>query len=180
MTSIRDISRRALQAGDVAVEANITSSNQLKTVLQRLAQEKIALTSAVSSAETSAIESSNKLSLVVEEITILETELSELRRQLDDTRSTSMNTQGQLSERTMEKQNLLNKITETRSLIAQPSNDLSILAVDVGKSEGQRAELDEKEQSLNSDIMDMKKDVNNINNELVALQSILMALNGDM
>ena len=110
----------------------------------------------------------------------MEVELSELRRQLDDTRSTSMNTQGQLSERTIEKQALLNKITETRSAIAQQSNDLSTLAVDVGKSEGQRAELDEKERSLHSDILNMKKDVNNINNELVALQSILMALNGDM
>jgi hypothetical protein len=50
-----------LQAGDVAVESNITNSSSLRLVLQRLQQEKIALTAAVESAEASATDSSNKV-----------------------------------------------------------------------------------------------------------------------
>ena len=48
----------------------------LKLVLQSLVQEKIALTAAVSRAETQARESSAKLNDIVEEITVLEAQCS--------------------------------------------------------------------------------------------------------
>ena len=125
MASIRDVSRRALQAGDIAVESNISNSKQLRTILQRLAQEKIALTAAVTTAELNAQESSNKLNDLVEEIETLETELMELRKQYDDSRTNNSSLQTQVSERTIEKQNLLNKINDARTAIAQKSNEMN-------------------------------------------------------
>ena len=62
VSAIKDISRRALQVGDIAVESNVTNSASLKLVMQRLVQEKIALTAAVQGAEASANESARKVS----------------------------------------------------------------------------------------------------------------------
>ena len=61
VSAIKDISRRALQVGDIAVESNATNSASLKLVMQRLVQEKIALTAAVQGAEASANESARKV-----------------------------------------------------------------------------------------------------------------------
>lgn len=56
VSGLKDASRRAVAAHDSTVESTLASSSVLKTITQLLAQEKIALTAAVTNAEQNASE----------------------------------------------------------------------------------------------------------------------------
>lgn len=61
MSAIRDTSHRALSASDIAAKSNSTNASALKLLLQKLAQDKVALAAAVREAEAEATDSANRV-----------------------------------------------------------------------------------------------------------------------
>lgn len=179
VSTISAASQRALKTADGLVAASASSNTTLTQLIQKLAAEKISILAAIDAAEVDAQEKKKQLAFTIEEIRSLEGQLSDLRTQLDQKRATGHVSQGQLGEAVLQKQSLMNQITQARGEIAQLSNDISSVSMDVGKSEGLRAEVQDKSAALDKDKSSLAQEVGSLNGELAFLQSILASLQGD-
>lgn len=179
VSTISAASQRALKTADGLVAASASSNTSLTQLVQKLAAEKISILAAIDAAEADAEAKKKQLAVTIEEIRSLEGQLSDLRTQLDQKRASGHVSQGQLGEAVLQKQNLMNQITQARGEIAQLSSEISSVSMDVGKSEGLRAELQDKSAALDKDKASLAQEVGSLNSELAFLQSILASLQGD-
>jgi peptidoglycan hydrolase CwlO-like protein len=100
-------------------------------LIQRLATERVSISAATANAEADVQAQTTKLSAALEELTVLRTQLEELRKRHTDALENQGSVEKRLSQTGAERQTLLTSIEDTRRSISQLTSDKDVLQSEI-------------------------------------------------
>ena len=176
LASIKDSTSKVITNANKALDKTRTVGKSLQNVIQKLVAEKIALSTAVSEAESGNAKSILKTDAILKEMSDLIAELTDLRKQLDEARSKQSNVNSDYTKALLERQKLLQQIDDTRKQIDKLMNDTRSRSAEVRSTEDARIAANALSESIPREIVSAARDITTITEELLVLRSVLSGL----
>lgn len=180
MMGMKETTTHALMVQDRTIEQTERGASSIKGLIQRMKQDKVAMSAAVESAQNNARETALKLESTIVELQQLAGELAGLREELDNARKAQLTGQSQLTQKSLERQTLMQEIADTRAQISQASQVTILTAAEMSSTDAQAAQLAGRIEEMDHEKSALQADISASNGEIETLREILKSLRGDM